>query len=67
VETEVAVLTSTDATRELRQEAERFGADVICLGTHGRTGAAKALMGSTAQAVLASSARPVLLVRPPAE
>jgi len=37
------------------------------LGTHGRSGVAKVLMGSTAQAVLASSARPVLLVRPPAE
>lgn len=67
VETEVAVLSSAEVARELRQEAERFGADVLCLGTHGRTGAAKVLMGSTAQAVLASSARPVLLVRPPAE
>jgi nucleotide-binding universal stress UspA family protein len=67
VETEVAILTSDHAARELRQEAERFGADVVCLGTHGRSGVAKALMGSTAQAVLASSARPVLLVRPPAE
>lgn len=67
IETEVAILASPDAARELRQEAERFGADVVCLGTHGRSGVTKVLMGSTAQAVLASSARPVLLVRPPAE
>jgi nucleotide-binding universal stress UspA family protein len=67
VETEVTVLTADDAARELRQEAERFGADLVCLGTHGRSGVAKVLMGSTAQAVLASSVRPVLLVRPPAE
>ncbi len=67
VETEIAVLSADQAARELRQEAERFGADLVCLGTHGRSGVAKVLMGSTAQAVLASSARPVLLVRPPAE
>ena len=28
------------------QAAERLGADMICLGTHGRTGVAKAVLGS---------------------
>lgn len=43
--------------------AERLGADVICLASHGRTGLASAIMGSVATSVLARSKRPLHLIR----
>lgn len=60
------VIESADPALAICQAAERFDADVICLGSHGRTGLAATFMGSVAQAVLAQSPRPVLVVRPPA-
>ncbi|HEX4870573.1 MAG TPA: universal stress protein [Moraxellaceae bacterium] len=43
-------------------EAEACKADVIVLGTHGRRGLRRLLMGSVAEAVLRDARRPVLLV-----
>ncbi|MCP3102577.1 universal stress protein [Myxococcus sp. K15C18031901] len=54
-----------DTVTALLQAAERRSADAIVLGTHGRTGLKRAVLGSVAQAVLARTERPVLLVRPP--
>ena len=65
VVTEVHVLPGGDAAREIGAAAERLGADLVCVGTHGRTGLRRAVLGSVAQAVLASTRRPVLLARPP--
>jgi len=48
---------------ELLREATRIGADMIVMGTHGRTGLEKLLMGSTAEKVVRSSTIPVLTVR----
>jgi nucleotide-binding universal stress UspA family protein len=42
-------------------------ADLIVLGTHGRRGVGRALLGSDAEQVLRSAPVPVLLVRAPAE
>ncbi|MCI0534720.1 MAG: universal stress protein [Verrucomicrobiales bacterium] len=58
------VVESRDVGLAISQEAERFGADLICIGSHGRSGLAKALLGSVAQAVIAQSKRPVLVIRP---
>ncbi|MDH3692782.1 MAG: universal stress protein [Gammaproteobacteria bacterium] len=44
------------------QQAEETNADLIVMGTHGRTGASKMLLGSIAQKVLHQAAIPVLLV-----
>lgn len=44
--------------------AERLGADAICLGSHGRGGVARTLLGSVAEQVLRRTRRPVLVVRP---
>jgi len=63
---EAHVIESTDPALAICQAAERFGAEVICLGSHGRTGLAATFMGSIAQAVMARSPRPVLVVRAPA-
>ncbi|WP_027349214.1 universal stress protein [Halotalea alkalilenta] len=45
------------------EEAERIGADIIILGTHGRSGLERVLMGSTAERVMRSSPIPVLTSR----
>ena len=66
IHTEVEVVESRDAAAAISQAAEGFGAHVICLGSHGRSGIAKAVLGSVAQAVLSQCCRPLLLVRPPA-
>ena len=45
------------------QEARDAGCDVIVIGTHGRRGFNRALMGSDAERVLRESPVPILLVR----
>lgn len=44
-------------------EARRCAADLIVIGTHGRRGMKRLLLGSSAESVLRESAIPVLLVR----
>ena len=44
-------------------EAKRWGADLIVLGTHGRRGVRRALMGSDAEQIVRLAPVPVLLVR----
>lgn len=43
--------------------ARQLGTDLIILGTHGRTGVAQMLLGSTAEEVIRRSPCPVLVVR----
>jgi len=45
------------------REAKKQRADLIVIGTHGRRGITRALMGSDAEMVVRASAVPVLLVR----
>lgn len=45
------------------QAARDWGADVIVLGTHGRSGLSKLIMGSVAEQVLRHAPCPVLLIR----
>lgn len=49
----------------LLQEAARWPADLIVIGTHGRRGWQRLFMGSVAETVLRSATQPVLLVRTP--
>ena len=51
---------------EILKTAEEIPADLIVLGTHGRTGLAHVLMGSVAERVVRKSACPVFSVRPKA-
>lgn len=44
-------------------EAERWGADLIVMGTHGRRGLERLLMGSVAEGVVRTAPVSVLLVR----
>ncbi|MDM0046783.1 universal stress protein [Variovorax dokdonensis] len=48
-------------------EATSWPADLIVLGTHGRRGLSRLMMGSDAESILRMAPVPVLLVRPPAE
>ena len=47
------------------KQAKKWGADVIVLGTHGRRGLSRLLMGSDAEMVVREAPVPVLLVRSP--
>lgn len=44
-------------------EADKWNADMIVMGTHGRRGVRRVLMGSVSEGVLAQTTKPVLLVR----
>lgn len=50
---------------EILSFARSSGADLLVLGTHGRTGLEHALMGSIAERVVRRAHCPVLTVRPP--
>jgi len=45
-------------------ESERWRADLVVIGTHGRRGLSKLVLGSVADGVVRTCGRPVLLVRP---
>src|SRR5215211_4879820 len=45
-------------------DASRHGGGLIAMATHGRSGLVRSLLGSTADTVLCSADRPVLLYRP---
>jgi nucleotide-binding universal stress UspA family protein len=63
VTVEVVVEPVTHVAAAILRQAEQFGAHVICLSSHGRTGLAGAVFGSVAADVVAQSHRPVHLVR----
>lgn len=44
-------------------QAEQWGADLIVMGSHGRSGLARLMMGSVAEAVYRSASIPVLLIK----
>jgi nucleotide-binding universal stress UspA family protein len=52
-----------DADREIGRTADRLGADLVVLGTHGRTGLRHLLLGSVAERVVRASNVPVLTIR----
>lgn len=61
------VVPDHDVAHAICDTAERFGADVICMGTHSRGRLATALLGSTTQALLSKTRRPVCIIHPPRE
>lgn len=63
IRTVVHVVDAPDPADAICAAGERLMADVICVGTQGRTGLAGTLLGSIAQGVLRRSRRPVLMVR----
>ena len=53
-------------TAEIVAAAKDLHADLVCIGTHGRGGIARVLLGSVAEHVLRQAPCPVLTVRPKA-
>jgi nucleotide-binding universal stress UspA family protein len=60
---DVQVVESSEPAEALQKCAEQADADLICLGTRGLSGLTGTLMGSVSQSLVASSKRPVLLVK----
>jgi nucleotide-binding universal stress UspA family protein len=58
------VVRGEDAATALAQTAARQGVDVICISSHGRSGIARALVGSVADRLLRATRLPVLVLRP---
>jgi nucleotide-binding universal stress UspA family protein len=58
----VHVAEGTGIAHSIDTEAERLGADLIAMGTHGRTGLAHLLMGSVAEETIRRAPCPVLAV-----
>lgn len=65
ISSQVEVVEHPNVATAICQAAERFGADLICINSHGRSGLSKAVSGSITQAVMARSQRPVLVIRLP--
>ncbi|NNH77265.1 universal stress protein [Acinetobacter sp. ANC 5380] len=63
VEVETKLLEGQVVHREIIRAAEESHADLIIIGSHGRTGFKKLFLGSVAQSLLGESHIPVLIVR----
>jgi len=62
VEVETLVIDSTDPAASIADTAESKGAEIIVMSSHGRTGAARWLLGSTAERVIRHAKMPVHLI-----
>ncbi|RDK06403.1 universal stress protein [Cupriavidus lacunae] len=52
-----------DIAATIAAEANGWGADLVVMGTHGRRGVRRLIMGSVARGVITQAVGPVLLVR----
>lgn len=57
------MLRNGDVRDEILSAAKQEGADLIVMGTHGRRGLARALLGSVTEAIVRTAECPVLTVR----
>lgn len=58
----IPVLKQADARAAVLEAADELSADLVVMGTHGRHGLARALIGSVAEAVVRTSTVPVLTI-----
>lgn len=58
-------LLAGDPAEAIIRTAEQEGVDIIVIGTHGRTGLTRLLMGSVAEAIVRRATCPVLTVKQP--
>lgn len=59
----VSVEHGVDIPSTIEAEAEAWGADLMVIGTHGRRGLRRLLLGSVSEQLIRQSRLPVLLVR----
>ena len=62
-ETALLEVTGERVASVIDGEAKRWPADLIVIGTHGRSGLSRLLLGSVAEGVVRGASVPVLLVR----
>ncbi|NND02682.1 MAG: universal stress protein [Acidimicrobiia bacterium] len=62
VEVQTMVIDSMDPAASIADTAEAKGAEMIVMSSHGRTGAARWLLGSTAERVIRHAKMPVHLI-----
>ena len=62
-ESVILEITGGRAADSIVAQAKAWGADLIVLGTHGRRGARRLVMGSDAEEIVRTTPVPVLLVR----
>lgn len=60
---EVHVISGDDTAEAIAAYGPELGADMLAVGTHGRSGITRALMGSVAEQVVRKSEIPVIVVR----
>ena len=65
IKTDVRIVEGTNLAAAICQCAERYGVDMICMGSHGRGGLTQLVTGSVTNAVISRSHRPVTVVKPP--
>lgn len=65
--TRIVVVQDADAAKAICREADKASADLVCMGSHGRSGIVRAVLGSVAERVVNESTRPVLVVRSTSE
>ncbi len=63
IEIKTCIIRSVPPATGILNVAEEVHADLIIMGSHGRTGLKKLVLGSVAQEVLASSHTPVLIIK----
>jgi universal stress protein A len=61
------VLEVGDPRTQIEEQARALGADLIVMGTHGRRGVKRLVLGSVAESVLRAAPCPVLVVREEAQ
>jgi nucleotide-binding universal stress UspA family protein len=59
------ILAEGDDAGEILNSAQQAHADLIVMGTHGRTGLGRLLLGSVAESVLRKASCPVLTIKSP--
>lgn len=62
IHTEYHLVEGINVANVIESEAKRLGVDVVVLGTHGRTGLSRLLMGSVASDVVKKEDLPVILI-----
>jgi nucleotide-binding universal stress UspA family protein len=62
ITTHITLIDGGRAARAILQAAERLSVDAIVLGSHGRSGPSRALLGSVSEEVVRHAHRPVLVV-----
>ncbi|HWQ92659.1 MAG TPA: universal stress protein [Clostridia bacterium] len=64
IRTEVEVCSENNPAIAICQAAASFGADLICMASHGKYGIAKSFLGSVTESVMNRSPTPVLIIGP---